>query len=221
MFILTLSSLANETTTNNINECKGNNTILNKDNKCVCVPGFVSDLIIDERGCWQCEEACHHLALCSYPGKCVCHSSLDGDGVLDCSLLAPRRIKLEERTLLTDGGYELVFSYDMIKNIIIKQAYCRVSHNIYNTYEVNDKNITCKIPKDISGEVIIYLSFDGFNWSNESLSVFLPVNTQKNHLGIYFQLSQLLMILISAFTLTNYLSKNMVKTPASFTNEEF
>ena len=153
-------------------ECKGFNTVMAFNNECVCVDGFPYGDPNSDEGCYRCNENCHKLSKCEYPGKCVCTPPYHGDGIFDCSLDIPSLISFSPSNGTTNGGTNIQIHFAYSNNNKEKNpdvAYCRFGALVVRSESVSDTIITCQTPPHRAKPAFLSISFDTITWSKDDV----------------------------------------------------
>lgn len=152
-------------------ECSGPNTFRIND-ECYCMRGFIGDEPLSPRGCWRCEK-CHREAKCAYPGKCICSNGMVGNGKL-CEPPIPTINSFSVQGDFVNINYQCTIMFEPYL------SYCKFgSSDIINGLSFTNRSISCLIPSNIHGNnIILSLSFDRKNWSNQ-LEISIPTRSIK------------------------------------------
>ena len=161
-FVFGLKPVDDEVTT----KCRYNNTESTADGKCVCLPGYVSDPKDITLGCWKCDDKCHRLATCVYPGICECKSGLNGTG-LNCYLPVPLQFSRQSLTPLEKGGYNITVEHTAPENYIVPMVYFQAGSHIYKAYIFSNDKASFYVPASITGFHNVSISYDKVNWAND------------------------------------------------------
>ena len=147
-------------------KCPYPNTEITADGMCVCLPGYVSDPVNQSLGCWKCEDKCHSLATCTYPGVCQCKPGLNGTG-LTCFSPVPLQFSQKLLTIRPDGGYELDIEHTCPEFYSVPVVYLQVGSQIFKSSSFTNEKAHFKIPQTISGFKNVTISYDKINWAND------------------------------------------------------
>lgn len=161
--------------------CDGLNTVFAFNNECVCIDGFPFGDPESKEGCYRCDQKCHRLAKCEYPGKCVCISPYHGDGI-NCVADIPQLTSVSPTNGSTLGGtdIEIYYNYSTFNDEKIPEtAYCRFGPLVVRSESVSDSIITCKTPPHCAKPAFLSISFDTISWSKDDV-FFNFVEIQEN-----------------------------------------
>ena len=152
-------------------KCEGSNTVLAFTNECVCIDGFPYGDPNSKEGCYKCEQKCHRLSKCEYPGKCVCVPPYHGDGV-NCAADIPRLTSFSPKNGTTHGGtnIQIHYSYSSFNNDKLPDfAFCRFGTLVVRSESVTDTIITCQSPPHCAKPAFLSISFDTISWSEDDV----------------------------------------------------
>ena len=164
-FLFSLISSQQQETESSV-KCPYNNTESTADGMCVCLPGYVSDPNNISLGCWKCNEKCHRLATCVYPGKCECNNGLNGTGLI-CSTPIPIHFQRVSLKALEEGGFYLEIRHEGPEEYTVPIVYIQIGSVIVKAKTFTDKIAEFDIPDSISGFQNVTISYDRLNWANE------------------------------------------------------
>ncbi|OHT00790.1 hypothetical protein TRFO_07770 [Tritrichomonas foetus] len=128
----------------------------------ICEEGYISDKGIAQKGCWKCEQKClKREAFCAYPGKCVCHRGLLGDGINDCYHPIPTIVNV---TNPPTSNFIWVNFTDVDPQYQIREAFCKFNYTIVLA-SLDNGLLKCGLSIDAKDNRFVQISFDFFNWS--------------------------------------------------------
>ena len=176
------------------------NTIIKNDGTRICEEGFLSDSIIDSRGCWKCIEECSKNSFCDYPGICFVPVPLITNVIFQKNL---------------NNSLDLLINYLTNKpNFNPIEAYCLIDKITLPSIKINQKEILCPlISNNISS---LSISFDTLSWS-PIFTNFSSLYQQKlkipsisiNFIGIIF-------LILGLIFLPIILCKNRTSSPKKY-----
>ena len=147
-------------------KCHYNNTESTADGMCVCLPGYVSDPNDITLGCWKCDDKCHKLATCIYPGKCQCKDGLNGTGIT-CYSPIPLQFSRTALNPLEKGGYHLAIDHTCPEFYKVPMVYLQVGSQIFKAVAFSNDKASFNIPASIQGLKNVTISYDRVNWAND------------------------------------------------------
>ncbi|KAK8886090.1 hypothetical protein M9Y10_041550 [Tritrichomonas musculus] len=151
-------------------ECKGPNTILSSNNKCVCIEGFMYGDPYSKEGCYKCDQKCHKHSTCKYPGKCVCSPPYHGDGIFNCTADVPQLDLVTPNSGPAQGGTTILIYYTYSDNKYTPDtAFCKFGSEIVKSESITNTTITCITPKHAPVPTYLSISFDSISWSEEKI----------------------------------------------------
>jgi len=127
------------------------NSVIGTDGKRICLDGYVSDSIIDSRGCWRCDAICQENSICEYPGVCV------------VPVPEIKGIKIIKKGNKTSGPL-ISITYSVLRNKFSPSAaYCQFEGQVIQSSSVNGREILCQMPSQTTS---VSISFDSESWSS-------------------------------------------------------
>lgn len=148
-------------------KCDGPHTKI-EEGRCVCEKGFVSMGPIDERGCWKCQDKCHSLGGCNYPGECNCLNGHYGDGVKSCRPPIPfiNRTVVHPASIMKPTEVEVFYRTAALFDPY--NAFCSINGRTTVGALTNQSSVLCWLTKKGKRTWKIAISFDGQKWSSTS-----------------------------------------------------
>jgi hypothetical protein len=144
--------------------CDAPNTVKTKSEQCVCRHGFPYGFPTSPQGCYACADPCHPMAMCAYPGTCICNRTYHGDGVRTCAQELPSITSLSPTTGPADGGTIVTVHYAC--NLSgISHGYCLFGrHTVLGSLE-SGAVMHCRTPPGPPVPQFVSIMFDGSEWS--------------------------------------------------------
>jgi hypothetical protein len=144
--------------------CPFPNTVQAASGGCVCRQGFPFGSPSSEPGCYSCPAACHPMAVCAYPGTCVCNDTYHGDGVHGCAQALPTVLSLSPSSGSRNGGTIVAIQYSYpFKNV--STVYCRFgAYTVVGDLRMN--KVFCRAPRNPPGPQFVSIMFEGSAWSS-------------------------------------------------------
>jgi hypothetical protein len=168
--------------------------------ECICLPGFQTTEDHNKSdGCWRCNETCHPLAICAFPGVCQCDGKFMGNGLTSCTSPIPHLLGASGKSFLRDGSVLLSFRYSSPKKFTPREMFCKFGAKIIKSTNFTDQDVICRIPRVPPGKYIFFISFDSFHWPEVGASITLDriVNIDEINEAIPFLVAMTVIILVA------------------------
>ena len=154
---------------NETKECKGMNTFKDSSFVCHCLPGFPFGDPVSEQGCYRCDQECHSLGYCAYPGKCKCVRGYIGDGITSCEVPIPEVTGIFPNIAKPRGYQEARITYYMEESFTPTKFYCKFG-NVQVVGSALAPGVgVCTIPPSNEYAVRVSVTFDGYRYSNSDV----------------------------------------------------
>ena len=155
-------------------DCPGNNTFIDSDGLCACLPGFPFGDPYSETGCFNCNKTCHLYGECIETNICACKPGYVGNGESHCEPRFPLPISLTPSNCSINGGTKILIELEN-ETSNIENIFCKFGTTMVLGYMVTNKTLICIAPVGETGKIEVKVSDDSNDWN-------LP--------GIYFQYLQ-------------------------------
>lgn len=177
--LISIFSFSSEKTYNYSFRCGEYNTFLEINGTCSCQSQYLTDDKFFEHGCFKCQEECHPMALCRFPGRCICLNEFYGDGI-QCNLDIPFNLKLLKTKRSKINEIFLTISFEVPSQKKVHQIFYKVGNFVNSAKTLGNNKIECIIPPFIDEKSIIFISFDNSTWSDEFIFI-SPKEIEKMH----------------------------------------
>jgi hypothetical protein len=189
--------------------CAPPNTVEAVSGGCVCRQGFPFGSPSAETGCYSCPAPCHPIAVCAFPGICVCNDTYHGDGVHTCAQALPAILSLSPRVGSINGGTIVAIQYSYAFNNV-SEAYCRFGDYTVSGAARPDSVVFCRAPPNPPGPKFVSIAFDGSGWSSTEVFFEYKRSVHSKSLQKWFPV---VLIVVIVFTLFERKRKEMSETP--------
>ena len=180
---------------NNKPMCGPNAELINK--KCYCKKEYPVGNPRTYPGCYRCNEKCSKYGHCVHPGNCECQFGYDGNGTW-CSQTKP---SVKAISNVVDGKVKVTTGFESDDQM--HEGFCKFGSIIVQAETACNDYLICPVPSRIPDQVIFQVSYNGEQWSDDSIvfqndeniSPPSPVTSSKA-LAIIFVISMIVLVIL-------------------------